>query len=103
MEERFHLGCSWWRVGGVDPGDRRPGRRRLQVDAEADAAGLLAAAEGAANRERAALADAPPVADRQRFLAALEPGAHRDAPARALRAGGVDRHVEHRRAHRALA
>src|SRR5690606_22527724 len=45
----------------------------------------------------------PAVANRQAALAALEARADRDAAALALGAGGVDRHVEHRRAHRAHA
>src|SRR5690606_32539315 len=54
-------------------------------------------------RERGTLADAPAVADRERPLAAVEAGADRDATARAAAVGGVDGHVEHGRAHRALA
>src|SRR5690606_36364549 len=76
---------------------------RLQIDAETDAAGTLAAAERPAQRERGTLADAPAVADRERPLAAVEAGADRDASARAAAVGGVDGHVEHGRAHRALA
>src|SRR5690606_21317015 len=48
-------------------------------------------------------ADALAVADRQAAFAALETGADGDAAAFALGAGGVDRHVQHRRAHRAHA
>src|SRR5690606_15227358 len=82
-----------------------PGRRAspLEIEAEADAGRALAAAERAADRERATLADLPAVADRKRRLAALPAGADRDAAARAARARGVDRHVEHRTGHRALA
>src|SRR5690606_33558421 len=95
LDMSMNLQRGWWCRSGC--------RRGLQVDAEAHAGGAFAAAEGAAKRERGAVADALAVADRQRALAALEAGAHRDAPARALAAGGVDRHVQHRRAHRALA
>src|SRR5690606_4485342 len=74
----------------------------LQVDAETRADRAVAAAERAAERERRTL-DALAVADRQAAFAALEAGADGDATAFALGAGGVDRHVEHRRAHRAHA
>src|SRR5690606_3359207 len=74
-----------------------------EIDAEADAGRLLAAAEGAADAEGRGLADAAAVTDRQRRLAALPARAHRDAAARALGAGGIDRHVEHGAGHRALA
>src|SRR5690606_27084635 len=74
----------------------------LQVDAETRADRTVSAAEGAAERERRT-PDALAVADRQAAFAALEAGADGDATAFALGAGGVDRHVEHRRAHRAHA
>src|SRR3546814_12669703 len=71
----------------------------LQIDAEARAHRAVAAAERAAERERRT-PDALSIADRQAAPAALEAGADGDPAAFALGAGGVDRHVEHRRAHR---
>src|SRR5690606_39075523 len=53
--------------------------------------------------ERGAFANTLAVAYRERTFAALEAGADRDPAARPLAAGGIDRHVQHRRAHRALA
>src|SRR5690606_7523855 len=73
-----------------------------EVDAEADAGRALAAAEGAAEGERGA-ADALAVAHREAAFASLEARAHRDATTVALAARGVDRHVQHRRAHRSHA
>src|SRR5690606_11990668 len=70
--------------------------------AETRADRTVAAAERAAERERRA-PDALAVADRQSAFAALEAGADGDAAAFALGAGGIDRHVQHRRAHRAHA
>src|SRR5690606_6774797 len=70
--------------------------------AETRADRTVAAAERAAERERRA-PDALAVADRQAAFAALEAGADGDAAAFALGAGGVDRHVQHCRAHRAHA
>src|SRR5690606_4526325 len=111
-------GFSLWASGGLlprlpAPGGRTPPRggvrRRAgnrpdsEVDAEADAGRALAAAEGGAEGERSGAADALAVADRQALLAALEAGADRDAATRALGAGGIDRHIEHRRAHRSHA
>src|SRR3546814_1043363 len=75
---------------------KRIRRPSLQIDAEARAHRAVAAAERAAERERRT-PDALAIADRQAALAALEAGADGDAAAFALGAGGVDRHVEHRR------
>src|SRR5690606_12743695 len=92
-------GARWSWLATRPPHARQTGAACLQIDAEADAGRTFAAAEGAAERERRA-PDALAVADRQASLAALETGADRDAAALALSAGGVDRHVQHRRAHR---
>src|SRR5690606_27799058 len=81
-------------------GRRRGPRKVLQVEPEADAGRVVAVAEGAADRERAALADLLRVAHRQGALAVLPAGADRDAATLATSAGGVHRHVHHRRAHR---
>src|SRR3546814_19517925 len=81
---------------------KRIRRPSLQIDAEARAHRAVAAAERAAERERRT-PDAPAIADRQAELAALEAGADGEAAAFAPGAGGVDRHVAHRRAHRAHA
>src|SRR5690606_30641312 len=73
---------------------------RSEIHAEADAERAALAAERPAERERRA-ADTLAIADRQAAVSALETRAHGDAPVPALRARGVDRHVQHRRTHRA--
>src|SRR5690606_30020973 len=72
------------------------------AEAGADAHRLLVAAECAADGQRGAIADRTLVAQRERALAALETDADADAVLGAD-ARSARRHVQHRRAHRALA
>src|SRR5207342_719508 len=74
----------------------------LPTEAGADADRAVVATDRATHGERGAIADRTLVADRQRGLAVLGADADADAVLRA-HAGGAGGHVEHRRAHRALA
>src|SRR5690606_17931111 len=78
-------------------------RQPLQIHTKTNTRRRLPISKRRPKRQRPGLPDPLPVAHRQPALAALEAGADRDAPARALGPGGVDRHVQHRRAHGALA
>src|SRR5581483_6425263 len=60
-------------------------------------------AEGTADAEAHAFADALAVADRNRLLPALQAHAHRQAAGLGGRTGGIDRHLRAGRAHRAHA
>src|SRR4249919_4374433 len=78
-------------------------RPALEIDAETGAHARLAAAERAAETEGRALADLLGITNRHRSLAALPADTGAEAATRAAAVGGVDRHVQHRRAHRTLA
>src|SRR6476620_7032984 len=78
-------------------------RLDLEIDAEAGAHARLATAEGAAEAERRALTDLLGVTDRHRGLAALPADTGAESAAWAAAVRRVDRHVQHRRAHRSFA
>src|SRR5690606_13276604 len=99
-EKKPRRGCrgkgkrSWSASPVAEPGDGPTGpeacvappgapatrtTQALQVDTETDAGRAVAVAEGTADRERGALAELLRVAHRQRALAVLPAGAHRQA------------------------
>src|SRR5690606_16425051 len=102
--------AGWWRRPESPHSVSRAHSRRMApgmgppspAEARAQADRLLVAAERTADRQRGPVAQRTLVADRQRALATLEAHAHANAVL-GVDARRAHRHVQHRRAHRALA
>src|SRR5690606_4351990 len=98
-------GCAARTAGAVFRLAKRTAARlagQSPAKAGAHAHRLLVTAERAADGQRRAVADRTLVSQRQRALAALEAEADAD-PVLGADAGSAGGHVQHRRAHRALA